>query len=95
MHIPILEYRSLRNACCRGEYTYRERVYASTFLNWWLWSSVPTPRGRVARAAVNGSSKGEEVLNDADEKERLRVLEKQTELAERITSGEFTVSKPW
>lgn len=51
-------------------------------------------RARTIRAALNGGDKMEVVLDDANEAERLRVLQKQDELASRIASGEFTVSQP-
>lgn len=53
---------------------------------------------RVTRSrrltAVNGNGNGEEELDSDDEMERERVLQKQEELARRIASGEFTVTKP-
>lgn len=50
-------------------------------------------RARFCRAALNGGNKSEPDLDAADEEERLRVLQKQQELASRIASGEFTVSQ--
>jgi hypothetical protein len=60
---------------------------------------TPAARARSSQAAFNGNGNGNGNKNGAsdldidaaDEAERLRVLQKQQELASRIASGEFTV----
>lgn len=62
---------------------------------------TPAARARSSRAAFNGNGNGngngnkngasDLDIDAADEAERLRVLQKQQELASRIASGEFTV----
>lgn len=64
----------------------------------WIFYEVLQLAARLTRprrlTAVNGNGNGEEELDSDDEMERQRVLQKQEELARRIASGEFTVTKP-
>ncbi|XP_024376898.1 protein LUTEIN DEFICIENT 5, chloroplastic [Physcomitrium patens] len=87
--------RNLGPSTLRFQPSQRSTRYQGSFsLTFCVPHSSSDGRARTIRAALNGGDKMEVVLDDANEAERLRVLQKQDELASRIASGEFTVSQP-